>query len=393
VSRPPGPVVHVVAAGEIGGAERMLARLAAAAPGARRHVVALWTDDRALRALFAGAGLTVLAPPSCRGPTLTARLRATGGPDVAWLAARLRTLGAAAVHLHTFASHVLGTRAGRRARVPIVRTEHSRRVYDNWLCRPLSAWSLRRCARVVAVSADLGRLIAGRFPAVAGRLQVISNGVAVSPAAPPPPWSPGDGALRLSLVARLEPRKAVDRALRALARVPGARLDIVGDGPLRAELEALARALGVAARVRFWGYRSDPETIVAASDAVVCSSRTEGLPLGLLEAMALGRPAVAVPVGGVPEIVADGETGWLAAAPTADALADAIARAAAAGRAERRGRGAAARRAVEQRFSEARMRDAYEAVYASLPSDEPARVLAAERDLRAGELPLELSDG
>ncbi len=230
-----GPVVHVVAAGEVGGAERMLARLATA--GGRAHVVALWTDDPALRALFAGAGLTVLSPPAGGGPALSLRLRATGGADVAWLAAQLSALNAAAVHLHTFASHLLGTRAGRRAGVPVVRTEHSRRVYDNWFCRPLSAWSLRRCARVVAVSDDLGRLIAGRFPRLAGRLTVIHNGVALPRRAPPPP-PPGDGPLRLCLVARLEPRKAIDRALRALARVPHAWLEIVGDGPLRARLTA-----------------------------------------------------------------------------------------------------------------------------------------------------------
>ncbi len=104
-----------------------------------------------------------------------------------------------------------------------------------------------------------------------------------------------------------------------------------------------------------------------------------------------------MPVGGVPEIVADGETGWLAAAPTVDSLADAIARAAAAGRAERQRRGAAARQTVAQRFSDAHMRDAYEALYRDLsptPSlEQPARVLAAERELGPGNLPLELRDG
>lgn len=386
----PAPIVHVVAAGEIGGAERMLVRLAATGAG-RAHVVALWTDDPALRALFVDAGLPVLTPPARPGSMLSARLRVSGGADVDWLAGELRAARAAAVHLHTFASHVVGTRAGQRARVPVVRTEHSRRVYDHWLCRPVSAWSLRRCARVVAVSDDLRRLVAGRFPAVADRLTVIPNGVPIPAQAPA---LPGDGPLRLCLVARLEPRKAIGRALRALARVPEAQLGIVGDGPLRGRLEALARALGLGPRVRFWGFRRDPETIVAASDAIVCSSRTEGLPMGLLEAMARGRPAIAVPVGGVPEIIDGARTGWLAAAPTTAALAEAIARAAAAGRAEIARRGAAARALVQHRFSDAQMRRAYEAVYRALPpSPQPAGVLAAERDVVAGKLPLELGDG
>src|SRR5260370_966390 len=132
--------------------------------------------------------------------------------------------------------------------------------------------------------------------------------------APPPP-PPGDGPLRLCLVARLEPRKAIDRALRALARVPHAWLEIVGDGPLRARLTALAGELGVAGRVHFWGYRPDPEAVIAGCDAVVCSSRTEGLPFGPLEAMALGPPAAARPVGGGPQVLADGENGSRAAPP------------------------------------------------------------------------------
>lgn len=367
------PIVHVVAAGEVGGAERMLVRLANPPPpdaggGPRRpHLVVLWTDDRALGALFAEAGIAVATPPAGSGPRLTARLRATGGPDVRWLAAYLARVGAGAIHLHTFASHVLGTRAGLRAGVPVVRTEHSRRVYDNWLCRPFSSWSLRRAAHVVTVSEQLRRVIAQRFPALRAPVTVIGNGVRLPPWLPVPPVSAGAGWLRLSLVARLEPRKAVDLALRAVARVPHTCLDIVGDGPLRADLERLSSALGLGQRVRFWGYRSDPDSVVRATDIALCSSRTEGMPLGLLEAMALGRPVVAVPVGGVPEIVTDGDSGWLAATATLDGLTAALAAACAAGRSEVCRRGEQARLSVESRFTDARMRQAYEAVYAALP--------------------------
>ena len=367
-----GPIVHVVAAGEVGGAERMLVRLASGGPGSRRHVVALWTDDPAVRTLFQEAGLTVVSPPqrtartarTRKGKALTPRLRMTGQPDVAWLAAYLASIDAAAVQLHTFASHVLGTRAGMRAGVPVIRTEHSRRVYDNWACRPFSAWSLRRAARVVAVSQDLRRVVAARSPWLGERLSVIYNGVPLGRPAPAP--SP-DGPIRFVLVARLEPRKAIDRALRAVAQVPDARLEVVGDGPLRGQLEALAAALGLGERVRFWGYRVDPETVVAEADAAICSSIAEALSLGLLEAMALGRPVVTVPVGGVPELMTDGEVGWLADAVTEEALTAAVRAAVAAGRPELRRRGARARVAVERSFSEEAMRRAYEDLYDSLP--------------------------
>jgi glycosyltransferase involved in cell wall biosynthesis len=369
---PLGPIVHVVAAGEVGGAERMLVRLAradAAVSGRcqpRRHVVALWTDDAALRALFTDAGLRVLSPPRPRGPALSAGLRVTGGPDVGWLASCLLDQRAAAVQLHTVASHVLGTRAGLQARVPIVRTEHSRRAYDNWLCRPFSAWSLRRATRIVTVSEDLGRLVTDRFPFLRRRLTVIHNGVPFPAVAAPRPAA--GGPIRFVLVARLEPRKAIDRALRAVAAVPGARLDIVGDGPLRADLERIAEQLALGDRVRFWGYLPDPETVVAQADAAICSSTVEGLPLGLLEAMALALPVVAIPVGGVPEIVGDGDTGWLAAHPTLAALTVALRAAVAAGRPELHRRGERARASVERHFTEHAMRRAYEEVYAALPA-------------------------
>jgi len=371
----PGPIVHVVAAGEVGGAERLLVSLAGGEHGRRRHIIALWTDDGAVKTLFRQAGLTVVSPPERPGARLTPRLRMTGQPDVAWLAAYLTSVGAAAVQLHTFASHMVGTRAGLLAGVPIIRTEHSRRVYDNWACRPFSAWSLRRAARVVAISEDLGRLVAARFPSLEDRLSVIHNGVPLGRSAAVPPWGQPEPApdrpIRFVLVARLEPRKAIDRALRAIAQVPGARLDLVGDGPLRGELEALATTLGLGDRARFWGYRADPETVVAEADAALCSSIAEGLSLGLLEAMALARPVVSVPVGGVPELMADGDAGWLAAAVSEEALTAAIRAAVTAGRPELRHRGARARATVERSFSEEGMRRAYEALYAALPARTP----------------------
>ncbi len=369
-----GPIVHVVVAGEVGGAERMvlsLARRPAVGEGsARRHLIALWTDAPAVRAFFTDAGVEVVTPPRpVAGLVERDVLRGTtGGRDVRWLAQLLRDTGARAAQLHTFASHVLGTRAARRAGVPVIRTEHSTRVYDHWLCRPFSRWSLQRATAVVAVSDFLRRRICADVPAVAARVSVIRNGVSsLFATAEPATLAAHDGVLRLGVVARLEPRKGIDHALAALAKVDGPHLDIVGDGPCRPALEQQVSALGIGDRVRFWGYRSDPETILTQLDAVLCSSRTEGLPVGLLEAMALGRPVIAVPVGGVPEIVANGETGWLAPDMSVDALAATMRSAVALGRGELARRGERARAAVGRRFTEAHMRDSYEQIYRGLP--------------------------
>ena len=390
-----GPVVHVVVAGEVGGAERMVLSLArpprsqnsdsdARDPG-RRHIIALWTDAPPVRALFTDAGVEVIVPPRSANRADRDVLRgATGGRDVQWLAELLRDTGARAAQLHTFASHVLGTRAATRAGVPVIRTEHSTRVYDHWLCRPFSRWSLRRATAVVAVSDSLRRVICARVPGVAARVSVIRNGVSSALAATPAgPLAAHDGPLRLGVIARLEPRKAIDQAIAALAMVDGPRLDIVGDGPCRPALERQVAALGIGDRVRFWGYRSDPQSVISELDAVICSSRTEGLPVALLEAMALGRPAIAVPVGGVPEIIADGETGWLAASPSVEALAATLRSAVALGRGEMARRGERARAAVARRFTEAHMRESYEQLYRMLPERELAKEAAPTASGRA----------
>ena len=114
---------------------------------------------------------------------------------------------------------------------------------------------------------------------------------------------------------RLAQIKRIDRLLRVFAAVhaahPETRLCIVGDGPLRPELEAQAASLGLGDAVRFAGWSDAMPVWHAASDIVVNSSDSEGTPLVLIEAAASGRPAVATRVGGVPDVVVEGVTGWL----------------------------------------------------------------------------------
>jgi glycosyltransferase involved in cell wall biosynthesis len=167
------------------------------------------------------------------------------------------------------------------------------------------------------------------------------------------------------MVGRLERRKGVDLALEALARVPEATLDIVGDGCERAALERMARALGVAGRVRFHGHLDDTREVLAGADAALSSSREEGLGIALLEAMAMERPVVALPVGGVPEFVKDGETGWLSQARTSEALARAMLDAVTSG-GLRDAFGKAARATVVGAYSMRAMCEGYRAVYEAL---------------------------
>lgn len=126
----------------------------------------------------------------------------------------------------------------------------------------------------------------------------------------------------------LAARKDYGTLLEALALLRARGLDfwavLIGDGPERTGLEERARALGLEAHLRLLGERSDVDLLLPAMDVFVLSSREEGIPNALLEAMAAGRPAVVTAVGGNREVLDDGETGWMVPPSSPAALADAL---------------------------------------------------------------------
>jgi glycosyltransferase involved in cell wall biosynthesis len=364
VTKTPWGVLHVVAAGEIGGAERMLLDLLGA-ENPRPRAVALFTPNDRLRALFVDAGVDVVDRGPVREGPVPFLKSSLGRADVRWLADVIARRGARIVHLHTFASQVLGTRAARAAGARIVRTEHSTRVYDDPSCWPFSRWSLRHADAVVCISKHVRDVALARATFLpSSRVSVVYNGVDVDRFGGVPPRAPGER-VRFVAVGRLDPRKGLDLALEALAMVPRAELEIVGDGEERSALERLARRLHLDDRVRFAGWMTDARPAVERADAALSSARAEGLGIALLEAMAMARPVVGVPVGGIVEIVRDGESGWLAGARTAAALARAM-QAAIDAPEERARRGQRAREEVVKRFSLDAMRRGYERVYAEL---------------------------
>jgi glycosyltransferase involved in cell wall biosynthesis len=127
-------------------------------------------------------------------------------------------------------------------------------------------------------------------------------------------------------VGRLSPEKNFKLLLEAMARLEGPKLILVGEGPERPALEESVRTLGLGRRVFLLGARHDVASLLAASDAFVMSSDTEGVSKALLEAMVLELPAVATSVGGTPEVLLEGITGLLTPKGDGEALAAALAR-------------------------------------------------------------------
>ncbi len=126
-------------------------------------------------------------------------------------------------------------------------------------------------------------------------------------------------------VSVLRPAKGIEVLLEAIAQVPHAVFLIIGDGPIREELMALARQRGVAERIRWAGFRNDVDSLLAGCDVFVHPSLDDAFPTVLLEALAAGLPIVASNVGGIPEIVTDGTTGKLVPPGNASQLADSVA--------------------------------------------------------------------
>jgi sugar transferase (PEP-CTERM/EpsH1 system associated) len=288
-------------------------------------------------------------------------------PQRIWrLRRRMRAMKPDVVHTHNPQAHLHGTWAARLAGVPaIVHTKHGRDQFPRPVLAALGRIATAWASAFVAVSEDAARVAIDLEHVPPEKLLVFHNGIDVDRfSAGPPRGVPPS--YRLVTVGRLFPIKDQAMLLRAVKlaadRIPEIRLDIVGDGPSRQDLEALRAALGLESRVTFHGYREDVTSFLSAADAFVLSSISEGVSIALLEAMASGLPAIATDVGGNREVIVNGVTGLLTPAGSAEALADAIVRVESdPGLLERMGR--ASRQRVEEEFSLPGVVARYEALY------------------------------
>ncbi|MGD0859587.1 MAG: glycosyltransferase [Terracidiphilus sp.] len=243
-------------------------------------------------------------------------------------------------------------------------------------------WSGWLVDRVTAVSQAAAAAHLSARMVAESKLAVLPNGVDTEA------WRP-DTPVRIAMrrelgldeeflwlaAGRLDPVKDYPTLLAAMASVPEpARLLIAGAGPLQDELLLLSAQLGLEQRVRFLGFEPDLRRWVRAADGFVLSSRCEGLPMGLLEAAACALPAVATDVPGTPEVLVNGETGWLAPAGDCTALAESMTRMMRTTPEERHAMGERARQFVMERFSLDAILDRWEALYGDLLRRNPRSV-------------------
>jgi glycosyltransferase involved in cell wall biosynthesis len=324
-------MLHVAAPGMAGGLESVVLELTAGMRGLGHRVILAATVDAdsspPLLAHAADRGVDVRRLPIQRRAYLS---------EYRQLKALMAELAPQVVHTHGYRADLIGGLAARRSGVPWVTTVHGFTGGDlkNQCYEFLQTRAYRRARAVLAVSAPL-------------RVRLVEHGVPTrlvhelpNAWASRPGLSRAEARHRLGLgdqrpvigwVGRLTREKGADLFLDALARLPHRdwTASIIGDGRERPALEAQARGLGIAERVRWHGLQPDAGMLFAAFDVWVLSSRTEGTPMALFEAMAAHVPIVVTTVGGVPDVVSDAEAlrvppdtpGALAAA-IAEALAD-----------------------------------------------------------------------
>jgi len=332
----PVTVLHVIPTLLNGGTEMSMLRLIRGMDRERWRFRVAWLGGDPV--LAAEVEAATGAPPIPIG------LRGKADPRaLVRLVRAIRATGAGLVHTHMDLADYYGAFAARAAGVAVVCTKENAdefRTRRTWKRPPfllLEHLSYAAADAVIAVSHGLADFLERVEGLPRHKTIVIENGVDAAIAAGAPARSearrilgvPGDVAL-LGTVGRLAEQKGQAWLIRALPAirlaVPDARLMIAGDGPLRAALEDEAARAGVGGAVTLLGHRSDVATLLAAIDLFVLPSLWEGLPVALLEAMAMARPIVAARAVGIEETVDDGVEGLLVPPRDAAALAAAAVR-------------------------------------------------------------------
>lgn len=362
-----GPLVLLTTGLDLGGAEAQVVLLARAMRGRgwQVHVVSM-LEPGAFQSELAEAGVTLHSlgmSPGRANPWGAVRL-----------AVILRNVRPAVLHCHMFHANLLGRLTRLVFPIPkVISTLHSlaessRQSADvRWRDRAYRLTDLL-ADHTAAVCDAVGARHVNAGAVSPRRLRVVPNGVDTTVFRPDDSRRSrlrrelGAGNSFIWLAAgRLMWKKDYPTLLRATARLTGCTLWIAGAGPLRDELQSMARELGVT--VKWLGARDDMPGLMNAADALVLSSVVEGLPMVLLEAAASGLPCVSTDVGGAGAIIADSRTGFVTPCGDIDALSGAMARLSSLPEDARREMGEAARLAVMKHFDVQAVASQWEQMY------------------------------
>jgi glycosyltransferase involved in cell wall biosynthesis len=322
-----GDAIHIISPSPAGGAESVVLTLAAVAPDRTRAVILNQTASEN------APPFPLVTQLRDRGVTATeircGRRRYTA--EIRVLERYLRETPPGVVHTHGYHATWVAYQAAKHLGIPLVATVHGylTRSLKERLYNFVDRRVLRRFDAVIAVSDGIrNQLVDSGVDR--SRVHVVQNGLAAHVGSE----SRESARRHLGLtsddrvvgwVGRLSPEKGPDLFLRALAR-DGTHVGVViGDGPERVALSELARKLRLSEqRCRFAGYRANASELLPAFDALALTSRMEGTPMVILEAVAAKVPIVAFAVGGIPDLL-DDQTAWLVALEDVDALATAMA--------------------------------------------------------------------
>ena len=318
-------VAHVLSSFHTGGQERVALDLATQQHAAGHHVVAVslgGPPEGPNADAFRAAGAQTQTIAKGRGFDVSLPFR---------LAAFLSKQRVDVVHTHNPHALIYGAPAASLVRAVAVHTKHGRNpdaARRLWLRRTVS----KLVDAYVAVTPTLAALAIEKRECEPARVCVIPNGIDAERFRPRAEarrriraeLEIPDEAWVVGTVGRLSPEKNQALLVDAMTPLldPRRRLVLVGDGPEREPLSLRIAATWRTELVSMTGARSDVENLIAAFDAFALTSRSEGLPLVLLEAMASGIPVVSTAVGGVPDLIEHGVTGFLVAAGDRVALTD-----------------------------------------------------------------------
>lgn len=359
-STPQVPVAVFMTSFETGGTERQMTELIRRLDPERYtvHAVCFRRVGRWLPEVLERAASVVAFP-----------IRGFGRPStfvqMARFAAWCRRERIAVVQTCDFYANVFGLPGAMLAGVP-VRVGSRRELNPDKSRRQIALQRLAyRCATHVVANSPSAVEILREERVTSPRIALIANGVDFAAHRTPRAARP---IRRVITVANLRPEKSHETLVAAAAILAGScpelRVQVVGDGSRRGELEALARARGVAGVMEFLGHRDDVPALLAEADIFVLPSRSEAFPNGAIEAMASGLPVIASAVGGLRDLIDHGRTGLLVPPADPEALADAV-RSLVRAPARAAVLGAAAADEVRARYAFDRMVGAFDSLYRS----------------------------